>query len=183
MTIRTQLWYSIRSISDRFQDRLSAKVSLFCSRPTSPNTFGIMTREVYDLIAGMDDVRMITTPNPPHLPIAMFEFEYAGYKCEVRLQSLNGFKGADPGDHYDTSVSVIVALTRWLVPDATNEEMNALNAKCLNCRAVKVGDFVEIAMVSDWISLRGHEQSTIKDMILSLASNTKVFVQDLVSSR
>ena len=183
MTSRAQLWHSIRNLSDRFQDRLSAGFPLFSSRPTLPTTFGIMTREVYDLIAGMDDVRMITTPNPPHLPIASFEFEHASYKCEVQLQSLNGIQGGDPGSQYDTSVSVILALTRWLIPDATAEEMNALNAKYLNCRAVKVGELVEIAMVSRLFFLRGHEQSTIKDMILSLVSDTEYFIQDLVSSR
>ena len=131
----------------------------------------------------MDDVRMITTPNPPHLPIATFEFEHASYKCEVQLQSLNGIQGVDPGGQYDTSVSVILALTCWLFPDAIAEEMNAFNAKYLNCRAVKVGDFVEISMVSRLFFFRGHEQSTIKGLILSLVSNTEYFIQDFVSSR
>jgi hypothetical protein len=183
MTSRTQLWHSLRNLSDRFQDRLSAGFRLFSSKPTLPKTFGMMTREVYDLIAGMDDVRMITTPNPPHLPIATFEFEHASYKVEVQLRSLNGIQGGDPGVQYDTSVSVILALTRWLIPDATAEDMNILNAKYLNCRAVKVGEFVEIAVVSRLFLLRGHEQSTIKDMILSLVSDTEYFIQDLVSSR
>ena len=142
-----------------------------------------MTREVYDLIAGMDDVRMITPPNPPHLPIARFEFEHASYKCEVQLQSLNGTQGIDPGTEYDTSESVILALSRWLIPDATAEEMNKFNARYLNCRAVKVGDFVEIGVVSHLLFLRGREQSTIKDMIGYLVDDSKDFIQDLVSLR
>ncbi|MFS0773957.1 hypothetical protein [Sphingomonas sp. 1P08PE] len=142
-----------------------------------------MTREVYDLIAGLDDVRMITPPNPPHLPIATFEFERAGYKYEVQLQSLNGFQGVDPGSRYDTSVSVILALSRWLIPDATTEEMSTLNAKYLNCRAVKIDDFVEFAVVSRLLFVRGHERSTIKEMIQSLVSETEDFIQGLMSSR
>jgi hypothetical protein len=142
---------------------------------------GIFTRQVYDFVAEMPNIAMITPPNPKGFPIEAFEFRCGTHKFQIHLRSLNGMAGVDGDMEYDTGVDFLTALSGWRIPDATIDQLNEWNTRRRGSYAVKVDEFVELTNNRNLFMMKGCERRIIDDAVHQIIVDSEDFVEFMTS--